>query len=1382
MSISDKIREAREWSYCIDTLKASVDSMYEICRIQQNILGCEEAIMFLKNGIRDFLSLIDTIKIEQNWENSEKRPTVPIAWEIRGTNAKNNLALPAKNVKEAQCQTTKVEENVGDNRRINEKEKKKEKEENEWQLVGRKRGSARNEQNLLGEMNEWPFIASGKAKKAPKSAMDLPQTKASMAKMAYSRQLLFEKHKKTLLEKFNAKRRIEKVMSDREGQTKSKGTAETKAKAPTELEEGEGEGREQRIAGCLKTLIDQLSDDYEWKAMTEEEESLAQEEESLKKEIEEEEEEENLPDFSDDFVDKGNLEELPEKREDEAFGKEGAQSEWDGREAQTQPNSAEPSHYRNPGELAQLRAKLLSPTKRRRAEEIDQSSENKLRRAEELRALLKQEKAQRLHLLHRRVGEVRTKREQIQQKKTAHLEMVKERIQKAEENRQKSLEEIVQKAQEDEMKIIEINLLNSFEAANQRLGKRFTQIRERNRHAKVVRKAEEERQKRIEENKQQREEAEKRRKDAEEQRTKRLKDQANQRLERQYNALKHRTKAMEKYRAKVAEHSQKISQRKESELADKQKLLDKIQRKQEKGTENYEQCKEQVRRRAMELCSPRPAHLWAQTLADFGQMPSDLALQQRPSNSDRTVEGEAEETSGSKRCFRCGSKETIRNDLQLLAHIMSEEHLAKTDQKSDSLLQNAVISYDFMKNELERMTSLPQNSEEIAEEMSKSMDGSFSLGDMPMDKIIARNAEMSISDQNLMQLLMVDEIKEKSNANGTKKKRAKRRQKIIREFETTTQKEIGDDLSREMGQKTAALQKSAKILNILQTKVERLGNSAEEGQLEENELKGVQRKVTELISALRNAHNAKEKAMLRLMILRTKAMEKLLALVNLIGQRKQNLMNNNELGMRILTKSLALFGNLVDSEDTPTQIHTFGPKTALYLCDLFQQNAARAFVTSAVASPSPALSVAVFIVHQLGRLISRQIDSDSALSLFSFLCSCSLLEFLSLCVKRLDPSEFLRASSQSNELELYIGEKRLSVCEVITSFTASLLANDNGKREEIDQKAQKETDERTAEPKQQQGLARHNSAESQETAGGRSCSSSGAGTMPHAQQSPNHKVRLCAVLWMYCLSIVAFQHFRHQSAIGGDGPAVSSNSENSSASNPSSPSKNEPLLSTEMTVLLSVCLLRQFNAIAEFSSRQKMTTDQQQTNNQQTMLQSFLSVEVGHAMALRMTCIFRSILQFVFKTTNAPGGNASPLCPQMGALAEQCIRAIGHFAVGDIQNQLFCVFGWRRSLLSMLCTSLPLNFVHSEPQKHFLLPTLIAVLRNSPIGVNQIRSEFCLQYLVGYLKAAIEAKTSERKSDSSKFDFLSLLEPTVGKWNSAKEFFESISKTNDFLA
>jgi hypothetical protein len=42
----------------------------------------------------------------------------------------------------------------------------------------------------------------------PRSAMDLPQTKSSMAKIAYSRQLLWQRyHKKVLTEKLSAKRR-----------------------------------------------------------------------------------------------------------------------------------------------------------------------------------------------------------------------------------------------------------------------------------------------------------------------------------------------------------------------------------------------------------------------------------------------------------------------------------------------------------------------------------------------------------------------------------------------------------------------------------------------------------------------------------------------------------------------------------------------------------------------------------------------------------------------------------------------------------------------------------------------------------------------------------------------------------------------------------------------------------------------------------------------------------------------------------------------------------------------------------------------------------------------------------------------------------------------
>ncbi|VDN38866.1 unnamed protein product, partial [Cylicostephanus goldi] len=41
--------------------------------------------------------------------------------------------------------------------------------------------------------------------------MDLPQTKASMAKMAYSRQLLWERNQSLLAEKLRAKQRMDRV-------------------------------------------------------------------------------------------------------------------------------------------------------------------------------------------------------------------------------------------------------------------------------------------------------------------------------------------------------------------------------------------------------------------------------------------------------------------------------------------------------------------------------------------------------------------------------------------------------------------------------------------------------------------------------------------------------------------------------------------------------------------------------------------------------------------------------------------------------------------------------------------------------------------------------------------------------------------------------------------------------------------------------------------------------------------------------------------------------------------------------------------------------------------------------------------------------------------
>ncbi|CAD6198440.1 unnamed protein product [Caenorhabditis auriculariae] len=59
-----------------------------------------------------------------------------------------------------------------------------------------------------------PTTTSSARLTCPRSAMDLPQTKASMAKMAYSRQLLWEKNQHALYEKLRARQKREKVATN----------------------------------------------------------------------------------------------------------------------------------------------------------------------------------------------------------------------------------------------------------------------------------------------------------------------------------------------------------------------------------------------------------------------------------------------------------------------------------------------------------------------------------------------------------------------------------------------------------------------------------------------------------------------------------------------------------------------------------------------------------------------------------------------------------------------------------------------------------------------------------------------------------------------------------------------------------------------------------------------------------------------------------------------------------------------------------------------------------------------------------------------------------------------------------------------------------------
>ncbi|MFH4980467.1 hypothetical protein AB6A40_007176 [Gnathostoma spinigerum] len=301
-----KRKRAKQWTYYIETLKRTIDCLYEICRAEHCIIGCKEVLMYLTNSVRDFESLIDTINVEISWEKTEKPHSV--AWEIRKTtmsprqivsnneekshgdslinmlnfspvvlcevvrNAEQqlNASSVSGNTPDAVDKTEVNKENVLEKVECNkenvldnvDQSKSDDLQDEGWHLVEsrhRKRGSSgrsntsshsdREDREAPGlhvsselsqprktHMNVYERLTSGVLRPpnptarqvlssfsnggrltCPRSAMDLPQTKASMAKMAYSRQLLWQKNQTLLEEKLQERRRRDFQFSRKNG-------------------------------------------------------------------------------------------------------------------------------------------------------------------------------------------------------------------------------------------------------------------------------------------------------------------------------------------------------------------------------------------------------------------------------------------------------------------------------------------------------------------------------------------------------------------------------------------------------------------------------------------------------------------------------------------------------------------------------------------------------------------------------------------------------------------------------------------------------------------------------------------------------------------------------------------------------------------------------------------------------------------------------------------------------------------------------------------------------------------------------------------------------------------------------------------------------------
>ncbi|KAK6059801.1 hypothetical protein COOONC_02546, partial [Cooperia oncophora] len=381
-----KRKRGQQWAFYVESFKRTVDCLYEICRSDHNINGCKEAIIYLENSKRDFESLINTINVETSWEESSKPQAV--AWEIRkSTRSPVQVSLDAMPKSGHLLNEADLYEEDDDFR-----EAARLSLDDGWQLVlpRRKRstsssgGVAPSHDDVLNEAsapeqrevepprpNVYDRLSAPRRTVSPsvsnvtthssrhssirssaglqsarltcpKSAMDLPQTKASMAKMAYSRQLLWERNQSLLAEKLRTKQRMERVERQRRRtgpsrcgihfadrpSTQSNSSSfrprlhcdsapasernpsvdrslqsinevgeadetETVPADPTPTESNRDNvrfsaTRSEPAFGEVSSLLG-LDDDVEWKEMTEEEESLALEEQSLNLEIEHEE-------------------------------------------------------------------------------------------------------------------------------------------------------------------------------------------------------------------------------------------------------------------------------------------------------------------------------------------------------------------------------------------------------------------------------------------------------------------------------------------------------------------------------------------------------------------------------------------------------------------------------------------------------------------------------------------------------------------------------------------------------------------------------------------------------------------------------------------------------------------------------------------------------------------------------------------------------------------------------------------------------------------------------------------------------------------------------------------------------------------------------------
>ncbi|CAJ0946603.1 unnamed protein product, partial [Mesorhabditis belari] len=748
-----KKKRARRWTCLVESLKTSTDYLYEFCHNEKSVEGCKDAIMYLTNSVRDFEALIKSIEVENDFENLKEKTGRPnVAWEIRKTMGSPSHVLmdrlvqpngpPFILINEKKQEMAQKEAQIGyeDN------------DENGWKVVQRRKRSVSSvtTQSLVDEKEMTPeevesiippkqsvydrlYSSAVKSRDGqpstsnvftssrggatsgrlmcPRSVMDLPQTRASMAKIAYSRQKLWQQRAQTTLaEKFKERQKLyRKEVQEKRAQTRcGLNFADPVAvkKAAQDFIEKKRKIREAASAIDLRSLgsicetgeeadaipadpkpSDQqnmdlerirplrvplppaswhgvpldLEDSVEWREMTEEEESLANEERSLTRELENEEsisidEEIERHVAADEDEIEENQESVQETGtqtvEPQTFAE--CLKNWDAKMYASFPwcevfDDDFTGHYKEPGEETAKLEKLSSPRKR----DISNLQEKTLlrqQRAEELRQQLLEEKAQRLKDLSKKIDEIRTRQAEIYERK---MDLYATSMESHEEKRNKNIAEIVKKAKDDDQRVQEVIFCNTVEAD---LSAHEKEIREKVKEKEFEKRKDRianERQKRHGEKVAKEQAAEERRKVAEQERVARLQELAEAKQARSSLVEAQREELEKGRRERRRQREERFELTKAAEIEKKSNEQKKKQIKFDSSIRRHEQTIETVRAKAHELANAKVFARW-EALTNASAWPS-------------------QSTSKQWLCIRCNI--TLHSELEIMAHIIGQTHL-----------------------------------------------------------------------------------------------------------------------------------------------------------------------------------------------------------------------------------------------------------------------------------------------------------------------------------------------------------------------------------------------------------------------------------------------------------------------------------------------------------------------------------------------------------------------------------------------------------------------------------------------------------------------------------------------------------------------------------